>query len=105
MRNKILLLFAYIFGGLATLCCLPPLIFLLFGLGISLSIGDALEPYRWYLSALAILCFLLYLKYFQKTCKMQTCTRNPKLKWVHFILGFFLGAILFYPEFLGWFYA
>lgn len=105
MQNKILLFFAYIFGVLATLCCLSPLIFLLFGFSIGLSAGEVLEPYRWYLSALSILCFLLYSWYFKKECKKQVCKGNSKSRWVHFILGIVLGVILFYPEFLGWLYA
>lgn len=104
MQKKILLFFSYAFGFLATSCCLPPLVFLLFGFGISFSVTEALEPYRWYLSALAIGCFLLYSWYFRKDCK-QACKIDSKRKIVYFILGICLGLVLFYPEILGWFYA
>ena len=102
------LAFAAIFSAVAaTFCCLPALLFLIFGASFSIFSGaEALEGYRVPLSALALFCFALSAFFFFKrprTCSLQ----SGRKKWIliYALLGALLAFMLTYPEILGELYA
>lgn len=91
----------------ATLCCLPALLFLIFGASFSIFSGaEALEGYRAPLSALALFCFALSAFFFFK--KPRACSlQSGRKKWIliYVLLGALLAFMLTYPEILGGLYA
>ena len=102
------LAFAAIFSAVAaTFCCLPALLFLIFGASFSIFSGaEALEGYRVPLSVLALFCFALSAFFFFK--KPRTCSlQSGRKKWIliYALLGALLAFMLTYPEILGGLYA
>ncbi|WP_297896516.1 aryl sulfotransferase [uncultured Campylobacter sp.] len=102
------LIFAAIFSAIAaTFCCLPALLFLIFGASFSIFSGaEALEGYRAPLSALALFCFALSAFFFFK--KPRACSlQSGRKKWIliYALLGALLAFMLTYPEILGGLYA
>ena len=102
------LIFAAIFSAVAaTFCCLPALLFLIFGASFSIFSGaEALEGYRAPLSALALFCFALSAFFFFK--KPRACSlQSRRKKWIliYALLGALLAFMLTYPEILGGLYA
>lgn len=104
-KEKIFLALAYIFGVLATLCCLPALVFLLFGFSFGFLGAEFLSAYRVPLSIVAVGFFTAYVWYFQKSCKKGVCKNGAKSAIFQILCAFVLIFILFYPEILGWLYA
>ena len=93
-----------IFGALvaslfATACCLPPLLFLVFGVSFGfLSFLEVLTPFRIPLSLFSVLIlYVSWRAYTQKcfTCKVQKRTRNV---WLYGIFLTLIVVILLYPE-------
>lgn len=73
---------AFISAILATSCCLPALTFLLFGsFFAALSVFEPLSEYRWALSVISFLFFVLfiYFKFIKKSC---LTSKRLKLKSV-----------------------
>ena len=102
------LIFAAIFSAVAaTFCCLPALLFLIFGASFSIFSGaEALEGYRAPLSALALFCFALSAFFFFK--KSRACSlQSGRKKWIliYVLLGALLAFMLTYPEILGELYV
>lgn len=91
---------------MATLCCLPALIFLLFGTTFSLlSFFTPLVDFRLEFSIIAVLFFILWgFLIFKglKNCDLKTKRRTKILAVSYLVLLVFL---LFYPEIFGYFYA
>lgn len=74
--QKIGMLLVAVFSGLlAGSCCLAPLLFLLFGIGVgSLSFLEVLAPYRWIFVVLSLgVLGYLWLKHFTQNQKIS-CT-------------------------------
>ncbi|WP_445142226.1 aryl sulfotransferase [Campylobacter sp.] len=94
---------------MATLCCLPALVFLIFGATFSLLSSEAIESLsalRPYFTALALICFAasgFYLFKKQKSCDIKN--RGKKWIFVYVLLALFVIILLSYPEVLGAFYA
>ena len=103
-KERIFLALAYLFSVLATLCCLPALMFLLFGFSFGILGADLLSAYRVPLSVVAVGFFVGYLWNFQK-CKKGICENKTKARIFQIFTGILLVFILFYPEIIGWFYA
>ncbi|MBR8462042.1 aryl sulfotransferase [Campylobacter sp. faydin G-140] len=91
----------------ATLCCLPALLFLLFGTSFSfLSWMNSLYEYRTFLSVLAVISFVLsafFVLVYPKSCVVGSGRR----KWIliYIMSAFLIVILLAYPEILGRFYA
>ncbi|NLK65950.1 MAG: aryl sulfotransferase [Campylobacteraceae bacterium] len=104
-----LIIGAFTSAILATSCCLPALVFLLFGSSFAaLSVFEPLTKYRWVLSAISFLFFVLFVYFkFIKKCSSCEITKKSKLKSAVMLFIAFLVFvfILFYPEILGWVYA
>ena len=83
----------------ATACCLPPLLFLVFGVSFGfLSFLEVLTPFRIPLSLFSVLILCVsWRAYTQKcvTCKVQKRTRYG---WMYGIVLTLIVAILLYPE-------
>lgn len=95
---------AFISALLATACCLPALLFLLFGLSFGfLSFLESLTPFRVPLTLLSLL--ILYLSYRAHRQKNNTC--NPqKRRYFLMLYTVILGVImmiLLFPELSGLF--
>ncbi|WP_169754567.1 aryl sulfotransferase [Campylobacter curvus] len=91
----------------ATLCCLPALLFLLFGTSFSfLSWTQGLYEYRTLFSVLALVSFVLcgiFIFYKPKSCALGV--GRKKWLFIYIISGAIVLCLLFYPEILGKFYA
>lgn len=90
----------------ATFCCLPALLFLLFGTSFGLlSILAPFKKYRVALSVLAILFFAVFVwtQFFRKSCSLN---KNLRRRNLMLVVVAFLGLmlLLFYPEILGVFF-
>ncbi|QCD52881.1 mercuric transporter MerT family protein [Campylobacter sp. RM16192] len=109
MRSVFLAIASIISAFAATLCCLPALVFLIFGATFSLLGSEAIESLtalRPYFTALALICFVasgFYMFKKQKSCDIK----NRSKKWVliYILLAVFVIILLSYPEVLGAFYA
>lgn len=105
-RSKFWLIGA--FGGAlaATFCCLPALLFLVFGTSFGLlSLAAPLAPLRWLLTALALISFGVYVwaRFFRKGCRLGVSPAMRRRRTVMVVVAFVvLLAVLFYPEVLGW---
>lgn len=104
---KLWLLGAFISAVGATFCCLPALLFLLFGSSFGLvAVFTSLEALRPILSGLALLSFAVYVwaRFFRKQCALR---HRLTLRSLCFIVLLFLGLmlLLFYPEILGLWYS
>ena len=102
------LIIAAVFSSLAaTLCCLPALLFLIFGASFSfLSWADALSDFRGVFSAFGVACFAASVFFAfrpAKSCDLG-CARKKRIL-IYVLLAILLGFLLFYPEILGSFYA
>ena len=84
---------------LATACCLPPLLFLVFGASFGfLSFLEVLTPFRLPLSLFSlVLLYVSWRAYTQKcfTCKVQ---KRPYYIWIYSIVLTLIMVILLYPE-------
>ena len=99
---------AAVFSSLAaTLCCLPALLFLIFGASFSfLSWADALSDFRGVFSAFGVACFAASTFFAFRTAKScgLGCAHKKRIV-IYVLLAILLGFLLFYPEILGSFYA
>lgn len=100
MKKEILGVLTALLSALAaTACCLPPLLFLLFGISFGmLSFLEALTPFRIPLSLLSL--FVLWLSWRSYAHHTFACDLQKKKRIVWFystILGIIL-VILLYPE-------
>ena len=100
MKKEILsLLTALLSAFAATVCCLPPLLFVLFGISFGfLSFLEVLTPFRIPLSLLSL--FVLWLSWRSYAHHTFTCNPQKKKRYVWFysiVLGLII-AILLYPE-------
>ena len=95
---------AFISALLATACCLPPLLFLLFGLSFGfLTFLESLTPFRIPLTLLSL--FILYFSYQVHRQKNLTCNLQKRRYFLVLytcILGGILMVLLF-PEVAGLF--
>lgn len=93
-----------IFGALvaslfATACCLPPLLFLVFGVSFGfLSFLEVLTPFRIPLSLFSVL--ILYVSWRAYTHKCFTCKvqKRTRYVWIYGIVLTLIVVILLYPE-------
>lgn len=101
--SKFWLLGAFGSAVAATFCCLPALLFLLFGSSFGLlSVLAPFEPYRPILTLVALVFFAVFVwaRFFRKSCSLSA--RVSKRQVVLLIVAFFaLLVLLFYPEILG----
>ena len=100
------LLGAFSNAVVATFCCLPALLFLLFGSSFGLlAIFAPLEKFRLLLTALSLLCFCVFIwaRFYRKRCRVD---KDLRARGLFFAILAFLGLILllFYPEIVGVFY-
>lgn len=100
MKKEILGVLTALFSALAaTACCLPPLLFLLFGISFgALSFLETLTPFRIPLSLLSLL--ILWLSWHSYAHHTFTCNPQKRKRYLWFysiILGVVL-VILLYPE-------
>jgi len=100
MKKEILGVLTALFSALAaTACCLPPLLFLLFGISFgALSFLETLTPFRIPLSLLSLL--ILWLSWRSYAHHTFTCNPQKRRRYLWFysiILGIVL-VILLYPE-------
>lgn len=99
------LLGAFLSALLATSCCMPALLFLLFGVSFGfLSFLEYLSPFRIPLSLLSLA--ILYLSWRSQRCSVFTCKLQKRNLYV-WIYGLVLGAIVFillYPEMAVFFF-
>lgn len=107
MKNFNLLLISFASAFMATLCCLPALLFLIFGFSFTaFGFAENLAEFRTLLSVISVICFMLWAFYVFK--KQKSCPLNrsyKKLALVCLILAIFIGFLLSYPEILGAIYA
>ncbi|CAM5191217.1 hypothetical protein OURE66S_03153 [Oligella ureolytica] len=90
----------------ATLCCLPALLFLLFGSSFGLlAIVAPLEKYRLLLSLLAFVCFAVFVwaKFYRKSCGLRQGLKGRSW-WLVSLAFLALMLLLLYPEMIGVFY-
>lgn len=97
---------AFASAFVATFCCLPALLFLIFGTSFGLlSILAPLEKLRFLFSVLALASFAVFIwaRFYRKHCGIN---RGLKGRRLGFVVAVFLGLILllFYPEILGFLY-
>ncbi|TLD82857.1 aryl sulfotransferase [Helicobacter sp. MIT 11-5569] len=107
MQTKLSLFFSFCLGVAASLCCLPALLFLLFGFSFGIG-AEFLTPYRPLLILLSLLCFALYFYFgiLKCDCKNSCINSSKKLKLISGLFLFvILLVVLFYPEILGWLYG
>ncbi|MDA3049187.1 aryl sulfotransferase [Campylobacter sp. JMF_02 ED1] len=105
-RLKFIVL-AIISAFMATLCCLPALLFLLFGVSFSaLSFTDELARFRPIFTAISIVFYItsLYFVLFRKNSCVIGAGRK-KWYFIYILSGILIFLLLFYPEILGRFYA
>ena len=100
MKKEILGVLTALLSALAaTACCLPPLLFLLFGISFGfLSFLEVLTPFRIPLSLLSLL--VLWLSWRNYAYHTFTCNSQKRKRYIWFyslILGLIL-LILLYPE-------
>lgn len=100
MKKEILGVFgAVVSAFLATACCLPPLLFLLFGISFGfLSFLEVLIPWRLPLSLLSL--FILYLSWRAYRQKCSTCKLSKQKNYLGFYIALLVViiVILGYPE-------
>lgn len=104
--SKFWLLGAFAGAVGATFCCLPALLFLLFGSSFGLLVLLApLEAFRPLLTVLALLSFAFFVwaRFFRKSCALN---KRFNARSLIFVILAFLGLLLllFYPEILGAWY-
>jgi mercuric ion transport protein len=101
MKKESLAISGALFASfLSTLCCLPPLLFLLFGVSIgSFGFLTSWEFLRIPLAVLSIVLVALALFYRNRT---QSCSCNQKTSYktkaIYVTIFFLVSIFLFYPE-------
>ncbi|MDX4067629.1 aryl sulfotransferase [Aliarcobacter skirrowii] len=101
-QNSLAIIGAVITALLSTLCCLPALLFIFFGVSSGvLSYFTTLEYTRTPLAILAIIFFLISIYNFKKKISCS-CDKKVRFKTYIFVLIFFvlILLLLFYPEIL-----
>ncbi|MGG7047881.1 MULTISPECIES: aryl sulfotransferase [unclassified Campylobacter] len=107
MKHIKFIFLAIVSAFMATLCCLPALLFVLFGTSFSfLSFLEPLSQYRTIFTMLSLVSFgvsIFYIFFNQNTCSLDS--RRKRWYVIYALLGFLLVILLFYPEILGELYA
>ncbi|MDX4038215.1 aryl sulfotransferase [Aliarcobacter skirrowii] len=101
-QNSLAIIGAVITALLSTLCCLPALLFIFFGVSSGvLSYFTTLEYTRTPLAILAIIFFLISIYNFKKKISCS-CNKKVRFKTYILVLIFFvlILLLLFYPEIL-----
>ncbi|PWE21800.1 transporter [Aliarcobacter skirrowii] len=101
-QNSLAIIGAVITALLSTLCCLPALLFIFFGVSSGvLSYFTTLEYTRTPLAILAIIFFLISIYNFKKKISCS-CDKKVRFKTYILVLIFFvlILLLLFYPEIL-----
>lgn len=105
MKKEMLSILTALFTAvLATTCCLPPLLFLLFGVSFGfLSFAESLSPFRIPLSLFSL--FILWLSWRNYRAKEFTCkfSKRKVYTWSYAIILGVILVILLYPEFAQFF--
>lgn len=105
MRQALPLLLSLSSAFMATLCCLPALLFLLFGTSFSfLSFASNLYEYRILFTIISLVCFAFWAVFVFKKDKSCDIKFKKNKAYVLIFAFFVLNFILFYPEILGYFY-
>ncbi len=93
-QDKQLLIFGVLAGGIASLCCIGPVLLVLFGLsGISFALSFG--RFTWLFLSLGILFFVgavLWWLRSKKCCSVKGLQRH----WIYILLAFLLMAGLLY---------
>lgn len=90
---------------LSTLCCLPALLFIFFGISSGvLTYFTTLEFLRIPMTALTIILFILGIKSLNKKISCE-CSRKDRIKQYSFLSAIFLFIVflLLYPEIIPYF--
>lgn len=91
-RDHKLLAFGAIGGFIASLCCIGPVIIVLFGLG-SLSFALSIGTYSWLFISLGIIFFVTALIFYLN--KKKSCNiRGVKKHWKQIIVAFVIMALV-----------
>ncbi|MDD2508881.1 MAG: aryl sulfotransferase [Aliarcobacter skirrowii] len=101
-QNSLVIIGAVFTALLSTLCCLPALLFLFFGVSSGvLSYFTTLEYTRVPLAILSTIFFIIGIYNFRKNIACK-CSKKVKFKTYIFVLIFFVSILLllFYPEIL-----
>lgn len=95
---------AFLSALAATTCCLPALLFLLFGLSFGgMSFLEYLTPFRIPLSLLSLIFLgLSWYRYRRKNVVCCAARKQTKIISVYGLIAIVLLALLTYPEWLGW---
>ncbi|MDD3343261.1 MAG: mercuric transporter MerT family protein [Sulfurospirillaceae bacterium] len=100
MRKEVVgIITALISALFATACCLPPLLFLLFGISFGfLGFLESLTPFRIPLSLLSL--GILYLSYRAYTKQCLTCelTKRKQNRMIYAVVFVIIIGLLIYPE-------
>ncbi len=105
MKNTSLILASVVSAFLASTCCLAPLLFLLFGIGMgSLSFLQVFAPYHDYFAffAIALIVYLWY-DYFKTRKSQISCTASVCKNYRLYLIAGTIFVALFstYPWWIG----
>lgn len=100
MKKEILGILAAVLSALAaTTCCLPPLLFLLFGISFGmLGFLETLTPFRIPLSLLSLLILWLSWRSYAKENKMCDVKKKRRYFVLYSAIFSLIVLILLYPE-------
>ena len=105
MKKEMLSILTALFTAvLATTCCLPPLLFLLFGVSFGfLSFAESLSPFRIPLSLFSLLILWFSWRSYKAQCLTCNLQKRKVYAWIYAtVLGVIL-LVLLYPEFAQFF--
>ncbi|WP_249317596.1 aryl sulfotransferase [Campylobacter mucosalis] len=107
MKHIKFLILATASAFMVTLCCLPVLLFVLFGTSFSfLSFLEPLSEFRLIFTMFSLICFALsifFIFFNQNTCAVGQ--RRKRWIFIYLLFAFLMIILLAYPEILGEFYA
>ena len=98
------ILTALVSAILATLCCLPPLLFLLFGISFGfLSFLETLSPLRIPLSLFSLTILWFSWRTYRTKCVTCNLKKRNSYLWLYAMALSLILLILLYPEFAQFF--
>lgn len=98
------ILTALVSAILATLCCLPPLLFLLFGISFGfLSFLETLTPFRIPLSLFSLTILWFSWRTYRTKCVTCNLQKKKQYGWMYGVILGVMVLILLYPEFAQFF--